>query len=299
MRVLALGSGRPGTGKSFLAANLGTALARRGVRVCLVDLDLAASDLHLLLGLFRPPHGLLDLLRGGARSLEEIMHPVGDTGRLFLVPGAGETVRGLQAEEVEGLAEDIAALPVDIAIVDLAAGTSQAMLDLFCAGDEGWVVAAEDAGPIDDVVRYLRLSRLRRVARRPAAAAPRRPRVYTSLDDLVRDMSALRSAEERGGGPFRQGVLLNRCGPNSERFAEELAERIESELPGGCHLPLIAKIPEDPAAAEAFAALTPLLAHAPHSPAARVIDDLAAQIAGSAASEPAGETASGRLEPVP
>lgn len=298
MRVLTLGSARSGTGKSFVAANLGVALARRGVRVCLVDLDLTASDLHLLLGLFRPERGLLELLRGEARSLEEIMHPVGDGGRLWLVPGAGETVRALQPEEIEGLCEDIRELPVDVAIVDLAAGTGQLPLDFFTAADEAWVVAAADVCSVPEVVRFLRLARLRHVARRPAGASPRRPRVYTSLDDLVRDMSALRSEQERSPA-FRPGVLLNRCDAGAEAYARRLMDELEEEFPSGSHLPLVAKIPEDPAVANAFAALTPLLAHAPLAPAARAIEALADEFAGTAVADAGVESAETALEPIP
>ncbi|NJN64100.1 MAG: CpsD/CapB family tyrosine-protein kinase, partial [Acidobacteria bacterium] len=63
MRVVAVGSGESGSGRSVIAANLGVALARRGARVVLVDLDLRSGDLHLRLGAPHAGPGVTSLLR--------------------------------------------------------------------------------------------------------------------------------------------------------------------------------------------------------------------------------------------
>ena len=49
-----IAGGKGGTGKSFLAASLGTILAKQGKKILLVDLDLGASNLHTFLGLRKP-----------------------------------------------------------------------------------------------------------------------------------------------------------------------------------------------------------------------------------------------------
>src|SRR3954451_12724609 len=58
-RIISLGGGRGGVGKSLLAVNLGVYLAQLGRSVVLADLDPAGSGLHTLLGLppalVRPP----------------------------------------------------------------------------------------------------------------------------------------------------------------------------------------------------------------------------------------------------
>ncbi|UCF66690.1 MAG: MinD/ParA family protein [Acidobacteriota bacterium] len=285
MRVVTLGSGRSGTGKTFVAANLGVALARRGLRTCLVDLDLSSADLHLLVGVFRPVRGLLDLLRGGAATLEEVMLPVGNSGLLHLIPGAGETVRGLDSEEVNGLIEDIAALPVDIAIVDLTSGVAQHTLDLFATGNPAWVVASADPASVRDALRYLRLSRLRRTARGSVSLAPRQPKVYTSLDDLVHDMNAIRLADGGSARSFQPAVVLNRCGADLEPSADELMKLLEEEAGAAEQVPLVAQVPEDPSVERALASLIPVLEYSPGCAAARAIDELADKITGDALAE--------------
>ena len=45
-RVVAVGGGKGGIGKSLVSANLGIALAARGSKVVLVDADLGGANLH-------------------------------------------------------------------------------------------------------------------------------------------------------------------------------------------------------------------------------------------------------------
>ena len=52
--LLAVASGKGGTGKSFLATNLGVALCSRGRRVTLIDCDFGMANDHLLMGVTRP-----------------------------------------------------------------------------------------------------------------------------------------------------------------------------------------------------------------------------------------------------
>jgi len=52
--TISVGSGKGGTGKSVVITNLASILARRGLRVCLVDLDVGGADAHVLFGFFKP-----------------------------------------------------------------------------------------------------------------------------------------------------------------------------------------------------------------------------------------------------
>ncbi len=50
MHVIPIASGKGGVGKTLIAANLAVALAQAGRRTILGDLDLGASNLHIMLG---------------------------------------------------------------------------------------------------------------------------------------------------------------------------------------------------------------------------------------------------------
>jgi flagellar biosynthesis protein FlhG len=61
-RIVALGGGKGGIGKTLVSANLGIALAQRGKRVVLVDADLGGANLHTCLGLPQPAATLSDFV---------------------------------------------------------------------------------------------------------------------------------------------------------------------------------------------------------------------------------------------
>ncbi|MDE7140034.1 MAG: P-loop NTPase, partial [Treponemataceae bacterium] len=57
MQIIPIASGKGGVGKSLLSANLSIALAQAGKKIILADLDLGASNLHLVLGQSSPKAG--------------------------------------------------------------------------------------------------------------------------------------------------------------------------------------------------------------------------------------------------
>lgn len=279
-RVITLGSGKGGTGKSFVAANLGLALAQAGVRTTLVDLDLGCADLHLMLGVLSPQRGLLELLRGEVDAMQDAAMPVPAQPRLSLVPGTGETLRmsGLTGPEVQQLAHGLRQLEAEVVVVDLPAGVAPQVLDLFLAGDQQVVVATPDPVSLADAGRLLSLARVRRSTRGQRGRAPRRPRVYTSLDDLVRDMNALREETAVERGTLRPALVLNRCRTGSGVSAEQHLRALTQQL-GGIDLPLLAEIPDDPQVESSMRMLQPLVALAPAAAAAEALARLAQRIA--------------------
>ena len=86
--VWVVASGKGGTGKTTLVANLGVALAKEGYRVLLVDLDLGLRCLDLCLGMDdRVLFDVMDVLDGVCRPEDAILqHPTIET--LFLLPAA-------------------------------------------------------------------------------------------------------------------------------------------------------------------------------------------------------------------
>ncbi|HLL23388.1 MAG TPA: P-loop NTPase, partial [Kofleriaceae bacterium] len=69
-RIIAIAGGKGGVGKSTVAVNLATAIARRGQRVVLVDGDLGAANLHTMLGIVHPTVGVAQLIDQEIDTLE-------------------------------------------------------------------------------------------------------------------------------------------------------------------------------------------------------------------------------------
>src|SRR5258708_22014055 len=61
-RVVAIGGGKGGVGKSLVAANVGIFLATLGKKVVLVDAAFGAANLHVFAGVARPSRSLYEML---------------------------------------------------------------------------------------------------------------------------------------------------------------------------------------------------------------------------------------------
>ena len=79
-RSIAISSGKGGTGKTMLTANLGIALANQGRNVTILDGDLAMANLAIVMGMHRCPTSFLDVLAGKAEPKDALYdQPVGVT----------------------------------------------------------------------------------------------------------------------------------------------------------------------------------------------------------------------------
>src|SRR5512145_3059573 len=86
-RVISVGGGKGGIGKSLISANLGIELARRGKQVVLVDADLGGANLHTTLGIDLPRRTLSDFIERKVAKMEDVVTPTG-IPNLGLVSGA-------------------------------------------------------------------------------------------------------------------------------------------------------------------------------------------------------------------
>ena len=86
-RVIAIGGGKGGIGKSLIAANMGVHLVRNGKRAVLVDADLGGANLHTCIGIKPPEITLSDFVNRKVDVLEDVVSETGIPG-LGLVSGA-------------------------------------------------------------------------------------------------------------------------------------------------------------------------------------------------------------------
>lgn len=302
MRVITLGSGAGQTGKSFVAANLGAALASRGLRTCLVDLDMAGADLHLLSGCLASVPTVVDLLRNRVSSLRDAMTSLHPSGNLHLIPGPRESLRssGLSQQETNRLGTEILRLPADVVIIDFETGVSQPLLDLFLIGDYQWVVTTERDDAIEASASFLRRARLRRTAKGSASGQiERRPRIYTSLDDLVKDMNALRGDQlpTKDGISICPGLILNRCGRDGAEPGKQLSETLFQSIEELDDFPVLAEIPEDSCVASSCSSMKPLVSSHPEAPASLAISQLASSLSDEVQATSRNEEAASLVEP--
>ncbi|MDR0552135.1 MAG: P-loop NTPase [Spirochaetaceae bacterium] len=142
MRVIPIASGKGGVGKSLVAANLAVAFAQAGKRVVLADLDLGASNLHLIIGHSKSEHTLGDFLADTKSDFSKVIADT-DIANLRFIPGDAELpgTANLKVSQRNAIVRRLLALDTDYLILDLGAGTHQSILDFFLASGKGIIVS--------------------------------------------------------------------------------------------------------------------------------------------------------------
>ena len=150
-RVIALISGKGGVGKTTITANLGIALAKRNIKVCLVDSDLAMANLSLLLNMQSCPITLHDVLLGEA-SVQDAIYD-GPAGIKFIPSGLSlENYRRVDPERLETVISAIKS-QFDFIIMDAPPGIEKDVLAIMNSCDEILLLTNPTAPAIADVLK--------------------------------------------------------------------------------------------------------------------------------------------------
>lgn len=143
MQVLPIASGKGGVGKSLFASNVAIALAQAGKKVVLADLDLGASNLHLILGTGSIKDGIGTFLCNSEINFNDIIFKT-EYNNLQFIPGDGEIpgMANLTNEQKTKLIRQLYLLEADYLILDLGAGSSFNTVDFFLSSSMGIIVTS-------------------------------------------------------------------------------------------------------------------------------------------------------------
>ncbi len=148
-RIIALGSGKGGVGKTTLALNIGFALSSLNKNVLVVDTDVSLPNLDLYTGLEKPIITLLDVLNGTADVRSAIyMIQMG----LNVLP-CGSSLQALRDVNIDKLGDVISELKTseyDFIILDAPAGLSRFSILPLTYSDEVLLIVNPDTASISD-----------------------------------------------------------------------------------------------------------------------------------------------------
>lgn len=273
--IVSVASGKGGVGKSMVVSNLGLLLAKKGLRVTLVDMDIGGANLHILFGMFHPPSTLSDFLTNTLKNLNEIAHPIPGLSSLKLIPGTGETLitANLQHAKKKRLIRHLHKLDADIILVDVGAGTSYHALDFFLLADYFLAVATPDPTSVLDLYRFIKLAAIRKVL---TAFLARDPVADALLDKDFHSVTAVLEAvgktSESGVAIaqealkwFQPALILNRMTPQSRINTLQLQHLLKQYV--GTDLSILGNIPEDIQVQQSILKYLPVVELAPSSPA--------------------------------
>lgn len=157
VKVIAVASGKGGVGKTNVSVNLALGLVAAGRQVLLMDADLGLGNVDLLLGL-RSEYNLSHVING-QRSLEEVV--VKGPEGLAIIPAASGTqmMSELSKEQHAGVIRAFSelSLPVDVLLIDTAAGISDSVVSFTRAAHEVLVVVCNEPTSLTDAYALIKV----------------------------------------------------------------------------------------------------------------------------------------------
>ena len=156
-RIITITSGKGGVGKTTIVANLGTALAKLGKKVALIDADFGLRNLDLLLGLEnRVVYTILEVIAGEC-SIEKALVKDKRQPGLALLPAAQN--RNKEAVSPEQVKEIISKITpnFDYLIVDCPAGIELGFRNAIAAAKEAIIVTTPEMAAVRDADRVIGL----------------------------------------------------------------------------------------------------------------------------------------------
>jgi len=156
-KVIAVSGGKGGVGKTNVTLNTAIAMAKLGKRVLVLDADLGLANVDVMLGL-RVGKNLSHVLAGEC-SLEDILI-TGPQGILIAPATSGtQSMAELTAREHAGLIRAFSELkiPIDVLLVDTAAGISDMVLSFCRASQDVMLVVCNEPTSLTDAYALMKI----------------------------------------------------------------------------------------------------------------------------------------------
>lgn len=221
-RIIAVGGGKGGVGKSTIAANLAIGVAEAGASVILVDADLGMANQHTLFGIDHPTVSLHDFVNRRVAALHETLLPT-KVDNLQLIAGSnahpGEA--NINTGSKQRLLRNIRCLPADTVVIDVGAGISHNVVDLYNVCDIHVLVMTQQLISLQNAYAFLKSS------------------IYRLMQQTARsgEQRALFRSTQEGRETERLATLLQRIGEKDPPFGGAIAAAIDSYglfLVGNC-----------------------------------------------------------------
>ncbi len=242
-RSISITSGKGGTGKTTVTANLGIALGILGKRVTILDADLTMANLSIVMGMHQVKTSFLDVLAGKADLSAAIYenHGIKIVPTGFRFEDSHEALSKAKRQRVEEAINKLIQ-DTDFLLIDAPAGIQDATIVSIAAANEMLAVCNP---------------------------------TYTSLVDAYK---VIRYANVIGA--WTRGVVANRVGKRAELPSSEIEQFMGKTLGS---MPVLAEIPEDSRVQEAELEGVPVVVYEPNCAASVAINRLAKVISSEAA----------------
>ncbi len=156
-RVIVITSGKGGVGKTTTSANIGTALAKSGAKVVLIDTDIGLRNLDLLLGLEnRIVYTLVDVVEERCKLKQALVKDKKNPNLCLLAAAQTRDKTAVTAEQLKEICEELQE-DYDFILVDCPAGIEHGFQTAISGASEAIVVTTPEMSAVRDADRIIGL----------------------------------------------------------------------------------------------------------------------------------------------
>ena len=156
-RVIVITSGKGGVGKTTTSANIGTALAKSGAKVVLIDTDIGLRNLDLLLGLEnRIVYTLVDVVEERCKLKQALVKDKKNPNLCLLAAAQTRDKTAVSAEQLKEICEELQE-DYDFILVDCPAGIEHGFQTAISGASEAIVVTTPEMSAVRDADRIIGL----------------------------------------------------------------------------------------------------------------------------------------------
>ena len=209
--VIVITSGKGGVGKTTTSANIGTALAKGGNKVVLIDTDIGLRNLDLLLGLEnRIVYTSVDVVEERCKLKQALVKDKKNPNLCLLAAAQTRDKSALSADQLKEICDTLKE-DFDYVLVDCPAGIEQGFENAVAGANEAIVVTTPEMSAIRDADRIIGLLEAKEEVEKYRLLVNRvRPNFIKTNDMMsVEDVVEILSCDLIGIIPEDTGVITS------------------------------------------------------------------------------------------
>ncbi|MCR5266435.1 MAG: septum site-determining protein MinD [Cyanobacteria bacterium RUI128] len=210
-RVIVITSGKGGVGKTTTSANIGTALAKLGNKVVLIDTDIGLRNLDLLLGLEnRIVYTIVDVVEERCKLKQALVKDKKNPNLSLLAAAQTRDKTSVTSEQLKEICDSLKKKN-DYILVDCPAGIEQGFQNAVAGASEAIVVTTPEMSAVRDADRIIGLLEAKEEIESYKLLLNRvRPKLIEQNDMMsVEDVVDILSTELIGVIPEDTGIITS------------------------------------------------------------------------------------------
>jgi flagellar biosynthesis protein FlhG len=154
--IWAVGGGKGGTGKTFIASQLGTMLAELGHRTVIIDCDFGGANLHNFFGIAKPAKSLQTFFDAHGPLDSLLLSTQLPNLRIIAGDNFGLSTGSIQHSQKQKFFRQLKQMDQDMIILDVGAGVNHLTLDVFLNAQRMITVCVPEITAVENLFLFIK-----------------------------------------------------------------------------------------------------------------------------------------------